>query len=95
MKSTTPQDIEDNLNSAGYSLMKANRLSDAISIFKLNVRLFPKSWNVYDSLGEAYANEGNKKLAIDNYTMSVKLNPKNDDGIKALEKLKAQFYLTH
>jgi cytochrome c-type biogenesis protein CcmH/NrfG len=41
--------------------------------------------DVYDSLGEAYMNAGEKQLAIDNYKKSLELNPENDN---AKEKLK-------
>ena len=88
--STSPQDIENSLNTTGYNLITAKRLNDAIEVFKLNVKLHPKAWNPYDSLGEAYALAGKKKEAIENYEKSVKLNPKNDNGIKALEKLRAK-----
>jgi len=81
---------ENNLNAAGYSLLNAKRLNDAIEVFRLNVKLNPNAWNTYDSLGEALALAGNKKEAIENYEKSVKLNPKNDNGIKALEKLRAK-----
>ena len=50
--------------------------------------MFPDSWNVYDSLGEAYAAAGNKKEAIENYEKSIKLNPKSESGIAVLAKLK-------
>jgi tetratricopeptide (TPR) repeat protein len=83
-----PRAIEDNINNAGYQLMNANRLNDAIELFKLNVKFFPKAWNPYDSLGEAYAKAGKKDLAIKNYEMSIKLNPNNDNGKKMLEKIK-------
>lgn len=43
---------------------------------------------MYDSLGEAYAAAGRKDLAIQNYEKSLQLNPKNDTGKAALEKLK-------
>jgi cytochrome c-type biogenesis protein CcmH/NrfG len=43
---------------------------------------------VYDSLGEAYAAAGKKELAIENYEKSVKLDPKNQNGIDHLKKLK-------
>jgi hypothetical protein len=59
-------------------------------VFKLNVTLFPESWNVFDSLGEAYAADGNKELAIKNYERSIELNPKNDSGIATLKKLKGE-----
>lgn len=76
------------LNRIGYKLLRRNRHKDAIAAFKLNVEAHPESWNVYDSLGEAYMKSGNKKLAIENYEKSVKLNPKNYGGKKALEKLR-------
>jgi tetratricopeptide (TPR) repeat protein len=82
--------IENNLNAAGYNLMTAGRLNDAIEVFRTNVKINPKSWNPYDSLGEGLAAAGKKKEAIENYEMSVKLNPKNDNGIQMLKKLKAK-----
>jgi CubicO group peptidase (beta-lactamase class C family) len=78
---------ETAVNSTGYQLMSAKNLPDAIRIFQLNVELHPNSWNVYDSLGEAYANDGNKELAIQNYKKSVELNPKNSNGAETLKKL--------
>ena len=63
-------------------------MKDAIEIFKLNVEEFPESFNVYDSLGEAYMADGNTKLAIKNYEKSVEMNPDNENGKKMLKKLK-------
>ena len=79
---------EIDLNTAGYDLLAAKKINEAIEVFKLNVKLFPDSWNVYDSLGEAYAAAGNKKDAIENYEKSIQLNPKNDSGKETLAKLK-------
>ena len=73
---------------AGYRLLAAKKNEQAIRIFKMNIELFPKAWNTYDSLGEAYMASGNKKEAIANYEMSVKLNPENTNGKDFLEKLK-------
>jgi tetratricopeptide (TPR) repeat protein len=87
---TKPQTIEDNLNTSGYNLIQANRLNDAIEVFRLNVKLFPNSWNPYDSLGEALALAGDKDEAIKNYEKSMELNPNNTNGKTALEKLKAK-----
>ncbi len=84
----TAAQIENQINESGYALMGANRLQDAIELFKLNIKLHPNAWNPYDSLGEAYAAAGDKQKAIENYEMSVKLNPKNDIGKAILEKLK-------
>ena len=79
---------EDKLNNAGYDLLSANKIKEAVEVFKLNVKFYPKSWNTYDSLGEAYALSGNKKLAIENYEKSVKINSKSESGIAALARLK-------
>lgn len=76
------------INSTGYRLMGQNKLADAIRIFQLNVALYPRSWNVYDSLGEAYMNQGDKELAIENYEKSLELNPQNTKGAATLQKLK-------
>ena len=76
------------INSTGYRLMGQNKFADAIRIFQLNVALYPSSWNVYDSLGEAYMNHGEKELAIQNYEKSLELNPQNEKGAATLQKLK-------
>src|SRR5205814_2563108 len=58
---------ERQLNDLGYRLMQMKRMRDAIEIFKLNVEMFPQGFNTYDSLAEAYMENGDKKLAIQNY----------------------------
>ncbi len=73
------------VNGWAYDLMGKNHLPEATDLFKLNVQVFPGSWNAYDSLGEAYMKAGQKQLAIDNYKKSLELNPANDG---AKEKLK-------
>ena len=70
--------------------MRQGKLREAIAIFKLNVEFYPKSFNVYDSLGEAYATSGEKELAIANYKKSLELNPRNAGGATALKKLEGK-----
>ena len=59
----------------------------AIKIFKLNVEAYPDAWNVYDSLGEAYMENGDTDLAITNYQKSLGINPDNENGTKILKQL--------
>jgi hypothetical protein len=80
---------EDQLNTLGYDLLRARKLPEAIRIFQLNVEAYPQSSNVYDSLGEAYMNDGDKARAIANYQKSLELNPKNHNAVKMLQKLTA------
>lgn len=80
---------EGELNTLGYQFLRRNQYSEAIRIFQLNTEAYPKSGNVFDSLGEAYMNAGNKALAIANYRKSIELNPKNFVAIAILKKLGA------
>jgi CubicO group peptidase (beta-lactamase class C family) len=80
---------EPQLNDVGYRLLQAKRVKDAIEIFKLNVEMFPQGFNTYDSLGEAYMENADKSLAIQNYKKSLELNPKNTNAVEKLKKLEA------
>lgn len=88
--STRPEFIEELFNATGYSFLRDKKLKEAIEVFKFNVKMYPKAWNTYDSLGEAYAALGDKKLAIENYEKSIKLNPENTNGIEIVKKLKGK-----
>jgi len=79
--------VEAIMNTFGYQLMGTNHLDQAIEIFKLNVEAYPQSSNVYDSLGEAYMNKGNKELAIKNYQKSFELDPSNANAAATVKKL--------
>ena len=81
---------EDELNALGYQLLQAHKLSQAIRIFQLNIETYPQSGNTYDSLAEAYMDDGNKALAITNYHRSLQINPSNANAVKMLQKLNAQ-----
>lgn len=80
-----PQEAE--LNNWAYRMMANNQQTEASEIFKLNVHLFPHSWNAYDSYGEALLKIGNKDKAIEMYKKSVELNPKNENGKQMLLKI--------
>ncbi len=76
------------MNVLGYKYLGDSDWDTAIEIFKLNVTAYPTSFNVYDSLGEAYMKAGKTDLAIKNYEKSLQLNPDNKNGLEMLEKLK-------
>jgi CubicO group peptidase (beta-lactamase class C family) len=79
---------EGTLNSLGYGLLAQNKTDEAIKVFKRNVEEYPKFWNCYDSLGEAYMKAGQKELAVQNYEKSLELNPENTNGAEMLKKLR-------
>jgi len=72
---------------AGYGLLAKGRNREAIELFKWLIEENPKSWNAYDSLGEAYLKSGMKQLAIENYQKSRVLNPSNGNAYKVLVSL--------
>jgi tetratricopeptide (TPR) repeat protein len=78
---------EGELNGLGYSLMRNGKIKDALEIFKLNVEMYPKASNPYDSLAEAYANLNQKDLAIANYKKALELDPKNTSASEQLKLL--------
>lgn len=78
---------EARLNGFGYGFLRTKKLPEAIAYFKLNVEFYPQSFNVYDSLGDAYMANGDKELAIANYKKSLELNPDNKNAIEMLKKL--------
>ncbi|MBS1493833.1 MAG: serine hydrolase [Bacteroidetes bacterium] len=81
---------EEDINLYGYQLLGDKKYDDAIEVLKLNVDLFPDSFNVYDSLGEAYLAKGDKENALKNYKKSVELNPKSTSGLEAIKKLEGK-----
>ncbi len=80
---------EDDLNNWAYKLVDLGQATNAIEIFKLNVHLYPQSWNTYDSLAEGYEALGDKASAIKNFKKSLELNPKNSNAVEHLKKLEA------
>ena len=80
---------EGELNALGYQLIRAKKFKESIRILQLNVEAYPQSSNTYDSLGEAYLDDGNPAQAIANYQKSLQLNPKNRNAILVLQKLNA------
>jgi len=79
---------KNSLIALGYAVYSAGSLRGAIDVMKIAVHDNPQYWNAYDSLGEMYANAGDKPHAIENYERSVQLNPQNAGGIEALRKLR-------
>jgi peptidylprolyl isomerase len=81
---------ESVINGFGYQLLRRKQVNEAIEVLKLNVEAYPKSANVYDSLGEAYVMAGNKEKAIENYTKALSLDPTSENAKLMLKKLTGQ-----
>ena len=75
-KVETPENV---INLLGYNYLQNNQIETAVSVFSENVKRYPGSSNVYDSLGEAQENNKQYKLAEKNYQKAYDLGMKSDD----------------
>jgi tetratricopeptide (TPR) repeat protein len=80
--------IEADINAYGYAFLQNDKVEQAITMFRINVELFPDAWNVYDSLGEALLRAGSTDEAVAMYERSLVLNPDNANGKDALAKIR-------
>lgn len=78
---------EMTINRLGYDYLGQGKHAMAIAVFGYNVEAFPESSNVYDSLGEAYMEAGERDKAIANYKKSLALDPGNDNAVRMLKRL--------
>ena len=79
---------EREFNALGYRFLGEQRFEEAIAVFKLNVKMYPDSWNVYDSLAEGYMLSGDNDKAIEFYEKSIEMNPNNDNGRHILARIR-------
>ncbi len=61
------------VNQVGYSYMRQKKFDQAFSFFNLNVENYPKSQNVFDSMGDFYVAKGDTAKAIETYTKALTL----------------------
>jgi len=81
---------EAEMNQTGYQYLQSGKTREAIELFWLNTIAYPDSWNVYDSLGEAFLKDGQKEIAIKSYEISLALNPDNENAKTILNGLKQE-----
>lgn len=86
--------FEDDNNQMGYRLSFDSTIKrykeKSLAALQLNVLLFPKSWNVYDSYAYVLDLNGYYIEAIAMYEKSIELNPENETGKEELKKVKAK-----
>ena len=80
----------EHLNEVGYALLGTGRTEEALAVLELNVERFPDYANGFDSLGEAYAADGQTQRAIQAYEKAIALDPEHGDHAREmLEGLRA------
>ncbi|MGI4740758.1 MAG: alpha/beta hydrolase-fold protein [Janthinobacterium lividum] len=78
---------EQLVNNLGYQRLGQHQLPKALAFFTRNVANYPRSANAYDSLGDAYAQQGNKRRAMLSYEHSLRLaeTPDTRRKLRALQ----------
>lgn len=70
---------EQGINSLGYGLLGQKKVDEAMAAFQRNVELYPRSANVYDSLGDGLEAAGKPELAMQNVQKAVEVATQNGD----------------
>jgi len=60
------------LNGLGYNLINQERQNDALTVFQVNLDLYPEIANCYDSIAECYMNLGDNENAIKYYKIAYR-----------------------
>jgi hypothetical protein len=77
------------MNNEGYALREAGRMADALEVFRINTEIYPDSWYVWDSLGEAQLAAGDRDAGLASYRRSLDLNAGNAGARRVLEEAAA------
>ena len=85
--SLNPVIREWTINRLGYNFIRNDNFDSALEVFKINVALYPKSSNVFNSLGEIYYLKKDTVNAIDNFKKSLAINPENRNSKRFIKKL--------
>lgn len=78
---------EVEVNQAGYTLLGQHKVDEAIALFRKNAETHPESWNVYDSLAEAYAIKGNRDQAAAAYRLALARVKADDQRTRIQQEL--------
>ncbi len=80
---------EREFNALGYKFLRDERKGpEAVAVLEMNTDAFPQSWNVWDSLAEAYMwGVGDRGMAKKYYQKSLDLNPDNQSAKDNLSQI--------
>jgi tetratricopeptide (TPR) repeat protein len=91
---TAPADPRGKFYRAVALILKREHLEDAEELLRDYLKLaptrdnFPHPWRAHEWLGRLYENQHKTQLAIDEYEIATKLEPKNKFAREAVRKLK-------
>jgi tetratricopeptide (TPR) repeat protein len=80
---------EQVVNETGYYYLGDKKFEKALSFFQLNVKYYPGSQNVYDSMGDYYAAVDDKPKAIEFFKKALEIG-QSEYTRKKLEDLEKE-----
>jgi CubicO group peptidase (beta-lactamase class C family) len=80
---------EREINILGYEFLFNGYTTQSLEAFKINTLLFPTSFNVYDSYGDAFRQLGRRTEAMLMYQRALTLNPNSEGSKQSLLQLQA------
>lgn len=80
---------ESVINGVAYGFLQRNMLDKAYTFFKMNIDNYPKSANVYDSMGDYYIAKNEKVKAIEYFARALTLKEVPETR-KKMERLKTE-----
>jgi hypothetical protein len=79
--------FEAEVNALGYRLVAQGQSERAIRAFRINTRVYPRSANTFDSLGETLLGAGYRDAAIAAYCRALEVQPGFSPSARALQRL--------
>jgi len=79
---------ESEVNSLAYNFMNMDKPSIARALFELNIKNYPGSANVYDSMGDFYLDQSDTLQAMEQFKKAIKLgdSPFTKEKLSQLEQ---------
>ncbi|MEA3462771.1 MAG: alpha/beta hydrolase-fold protein [Bacteroidota bacterium] len=79
---------EPDVNSLGYNFMNMNKPAIAQAMFELNIKNYPESANVYDSMGDFYLDQADTLQAVEQFRKALELgdSPFTREKLSQLEQ---------
>ena len=78
---------EKDLSRLANRLLTQDRGKQAIAVLQVSAEMHPNSSQVFESLGSAYEQSGERGLARQSYTHALELDPRNAGAQEALKRL--------
>lgn len=83
--------FEQKINQAGYDMLSGKQFDQALYVFDLNTKLYPRSANAWDSFAEANWKANKIEKAIEYYNKAIELDPNGatgDNSKRMIEQIK-------